>query len=415
MWTIAIGALTCLAWFWLLFFRGRFWQTHLQLTAQPLSKKHQTFNWPSVCAIVPARNEADMIPQTLGALLNQSYQGHFSVILVDDQSHDETVQEAKKTAVLSKHPERLTIVSAPPLPEGWAGKVWAMQTGLLHVPVDTDFLWFTDADIFHPPHSLERLVDKACRESFDLVSIMVRLHFTGFWGSLMIPAFVYFFAKLYPFRWVSRDHHPKAAAAGGSILVRHSFIGTEDGLAPIAGALIDDCSLARLVQSRRGKLWLGLGNEVTSLRAYPGLGAVWKMVTRSAFVQLRYSLWLLLGTVLGMLLLYVCPVVLACTSLFRIVEKLILPATENFLHIPGTQLLLSAALNVSAWVLMSISFIPILRWYRVQTWRAALLPLCGFFYTCMTIDSARRFWQQHADAWKGRPFQPMPNKPTRHP
>ncbi|MCL6453334.1 MAG: glycosyltransferase [Alicyclobacillus sp.] len=392
------GGVLLLAWLWLLFFRGGYWRTDLRLDARP-SKEGASLDgaWPSICAIVPARNEADMLPHTLGALLEQMYDGPFSVVLVDDHSDDGTADAARRIAAASRHPERLTVVSAPPLPAGWAGKVWAMHTGIRNAPADAAFFLFTDADIHHPPHSVARLVEQAQTQGFDLVSLMVRLRFETFWGALMIPAFVYFFAKLYPFRWVSTRSRKTAAAAGGSLLVRSHFVQQEDGLTPMAGALIDDCAMAKLVQSRGGALWLGLGDDVTSLRAYPGLRDVWNMVARSAFVQLRYSGWWLFGTVIGMLTLYAGPVVLSLLSLGQALTSTA-PATA----------LAAACLNLGAWLAMTVSFAPILRWYRVSAWCAPLLPVCGFLYTCMTVDSARRFFRRQADAWKGRPYQALP-------
>lgn len=400
MWLAAgiIGVMAFLAWLWLLLFRGDFWRMSLRLGTQKnreIAVSNHPDTWPSVCAIVPARNEADMLPKTLPALLEQSYDGPFSVILVDDHSEDGTAEIARKIAQASGHPERLTIISADALPPGFVGKVWAQQCGLQHAPHDAEFILFTDADILHPAHSVESLVRKALLHPSDLVSLMVRLRIESFWETLLIPAFVYFFAKLYPFRWVCSPHRQTAAAAGGSILVRHKLVRQDGGLAPIGGALIDDCSLAQLIQSRNGSLWLGLGDDVTSLRAYPKLTDIWNMVARSAFVQLHYSTWLLIGTVAGMLVLYACPVIFGIASVCLL--------GTSTVHVVGWSI--AAATNLCAWLLMSISFLPMLRWYKVDLWKAALLPLDGFLYTLMTIDSARRFWRGHTDAWKGRPYQ----------
>lgn len=350
--------------------------------------------WPSVCVIVPARNEADMLPKTLPALLSQQYDGKYSVVIVDDHSEDSTARTAVEIAQQSGAAERLTVISSPALPEGWTGKVFAQQTGLQHAPADAEYVLFTDADILHPPNSLQTLVRQAANTRADLVSLMVRLDIQGFWASILIPAFVYFFAMLYPFQWVANPRRRTAAAAGGSILVRRKLVARDGGLAPMADALIDDCALAKLVQSRGGTLWLGLGDDVASLREAANLQSIWNMVARSAYVQLKYSFILLVGTVVGMALLYLYPVVLALVSIALLATNEPTPSETMGLIVNGL-----------AWVLMTASFMPMLAWYRVSRWKAMWIPLSGLLYTLMTIDSARRFWLGKEDAWKGRPYR----------
>ncbi|WP_273368449.1 glycosyltransferase [Alicyclobacillus herbarius] len=366
--------------------------THYRAADYP-AEGHPAEDYPSVCVIVPARNEADILPRSLPALLQQDYPGPLRVLLVDDQSEDGTAKVAMEAAAACGRSTRLTILRADRLPKGWAGKVWAMQQGFLaSTPQDT-FLLFTDADIWHPKASVRALVDKARMDKLDLVSRMVRLRTDTFWEKLLIPAFVLFFAKLYPFRRVNNPDARTAAAAGGCILVRRACL-AETGLEPIRGALIDDCALARYVKRRGGRIWLGLGPDVLSLRAYPRLRDIWRMVARSAFVQLRYSGLLLLGTVCGMVFLYLLAPV-----------SLLVAALEVGAGGGGAgQAVWALVLAAAATLLMSVSFSPMLRWYGVSCAFAPLLPLAAFLYTAMTVDSARRFWFGGRDMWKGRPF-----------
>lgn len=374
------GFATLLTWGWLLLFHGRFWRLSERL-ADNLAVPAR---WPSVTAVVPARDEADVIATSLGSLLAQDYPGHFHVIIVDDGSSDGTAEVARKGAGLS---DRLTVVSAAPREAGWVGKVHAMNQGLLAMP-DTpgrqpDFVLFTDADIGHPPDGLRRLVSQAEASRLDLVSLMVRLHCRSLWERLLIPAFVFFFAKLYPFRWVTDPRHATAAAAGGCMLLRRTLLERIGGLAPIRDALIDDCALAAQVKRHGGRLWLGLSDETTSLRPYRGLGEIWRMVARSAFTQLRHSCLLLAGTLFGMLLLYLLPPLLLLS----------LPLHDN-----GPAALAGGV----AWFLMALAYVPTLRRYRQPLPCALLLPLAGALYTAMTLDSARRHWLGQGGLWKGR-------------
>ncbi|WP_067922500.1 glycosyltransferase [Alicyclobacillus shizuokensis] len=403
-WLLLLLVLALAAWVYLLCAHGGYWRTHIGLPAAlpadaravPATDKRDTCSvasggYPPVCVIVPARNEAEILPRSLPGLLRQDYPGRLRVVLVDDQSEDGTAEVARDVAQSCGRAERLSVVRVDSLPAGWAGKVWAMQQGFLSTSAEDAFLVFTDADIWHPPTSIRALVDKAEAEDLQLVSRMVRLRTDSFWEKLLIPAFVLFFAKLYPFRWVNRDKSRVAAAAGGCILVRRACL--PDGLLPIRSALIDDCALARWVKGRGGRIWLGLGPDVLSLRSYSRLGDIWRMVARSAFVQLRYSGWLLAGVVLGMTFLYLLPPMCAMVEFIRLIAG-----------VAATPDAWALALGAATWLLISVSFWPMLRWYGVNGAWAPLLPLAALLYTGMTMDSARRFWLGGKDMWKGRPF-----------
>jgi len=272
----AVAALTVLGWLYLLLLHGGYWRARERLAADLPAPAR----WPSVVALVPARDEAETIGETLRSLLGQAYPGSFRVVLIDDGSRDGTAAIAHALAS-GADADRLSVVAGRPLPAGWTGKLWALQQGLDAVaasPPATDWLLFTDADIRHGPGQLDRLVRQAEARGCDLVSLMVRLRCENRWERLLIPAFVYFFQKLYPFAWIADPRRRTAGAAGGCVLVRRSRLDGLGGLAAIRNRLIDDCALARAVKESGGRIWLGLAEDSVSLRAYPDLDAVWQMV-----------------------------------------------------------------------------------------------------------------------------------------
>jgi hopene-associated glycosyltransferase HpnB len=353
--------------------------------------------WPAVDIIVPARNEADILPETLPTLLNQCYPGRLRIFLIDDQSEDNTGHVALGLAGRNAR-HGFNLVRTEPRPAGWTGKLWALEQGWRSSAKNASpLVLFTDADIAHEPLSLIRLVGCCLNGDYDLVSLMARLQVGDFWSRLLVPAFVYFFALLYPFRWIGDPARKTAGAAGGCVLLRRTALDHAGGLASIADALIDDCSLGQLIKRRGrqgpGRIWLGFTREVVSRRPCPGLATVWHMVVRTAFVQLRFSWLLLLATVLGMSLVFLVPPVCA------LVGTLLLAA-----GLPGVTILWPLLIGVTAFLIMARTFRPMVRWYDQPTWRACLLPLAAFLYTLMTLDSARRFVQGAGGDWKGRTY-----------
>ncbi|MDM9381164.1 glycosyltransferase [Chlorogloeopsis sp. ULAP01] len=388
---LSLAFLSLLIWIGLLIWRGQFWQIDRQIEVAQTTDERL----PSVCAVIPARNEADLLPITLRSLLTQEYPGFFTIVLVDDRSTDETAKVAKQTAEVLHKDNQLQIITAKPLPSGWTGKLWAMEQGV-QTAIETlqskslpepDYFLFTDADIEHESANLHQLVAKAQQEDLELVSVMVQLRCENMWEKLLIPAFVFFFQKLYPFRWVNNPNKSTAAAAGGCILIRKEALKRIGGIQVIRQALIDDCALAHAVKSSGNRrIWLGLSELARSLRPYPSLGTIWDMVARTAFTQLNYSPLLLAGTVFGMTLVYIVP-----------------PLSLLMGCLTGNYLL--AAIGLSAWLLMSLTYLPIIRFYKCSSWLALCLPGIAFVYTLMTVDSAIRHWQGRGGAWKGRVYQ----------
>jgi hopene-associated glycosyltransferase HpnB len=381
----AIGCVSLVIWIVLLVGRGGFWLPRPQLHATQQTSEDQ--QQPiSVVAVIPARDEEAVIGETLPTVLSQDFAGELRVILVDDRSEDRTTAIAQQAAEQSDFAHRLTILSGTHLPEGWAGKVWAMNQGATQAAAESaDYIWFTDADIAHDPGVLQALVQKAVTEDLDLVSVMAQLRIDSRWDRLLIPAFVYFFAKLYPFRFVNNPRLRTAGAAGGCILVHRKTLEDAGGIAAIRSALIDDCALGTLIKRHGGRVWLGFTRAVRSVRIYGPLKSVWDMVARSAFHQLNYSIFKLVGTIIGMLLIYAAPPAITLAGILTSKVGL-------------------AALGGATWALMALSFIPILRHQQAGIWQAPLLPVAGILYTAMTVSSAWRHATGRGGMWKGRPY-----------
>ena len=375
---IGIAALSLLIWLYLFLFNGHFWQIWIAdadgRTVPPLGR------WPSVTAIVPARNEAASIEEAVKSLARQDYRGDFSIVVVDDHSDDGTGDLARKTAEDSGSRAAVEVLEAPQLLAGWTGKLWALQAGIDAAAMKrVDFLWFTDADVVHGPETLTELVACAEREAYDLTSLMVLLQADTFAEKLVIPPFLYFFLMLYPPRRIANTEARTAGAAGGCMLLRSSALTRIGGLATIRGEVIDDCSLAGAVKNGGGRIWMGLTRKSASLRRYVGFGELRDMIARTAFTQLNYSVLRLTGTLLGLLLTFVAPVVLALSTN----PKVWLPA-------------------LLAWCLMSASFLPAVVFYRLSPIWSPFLPIAAVFYAYATFLSAVRYWLGRGGQWKGR-------------
>lgn len=373
-----LGAAILGIWLHLFFGRGWFWRVS-KLDADG-EKVEPPNDWPSVVAVVPARDEAATIGRVATSLIHQDYPGRFSIVIVDDHSQDATASIATQVAAENRAAGRLRIVPSTSLPEGWTGKLWALNTGVASAEAASpDFFWFTDADVTHAPDTLRRLVSKAVRDRFDLTSLMVLLHASSLPERALIPPFLYFFLMLYPPKWISDDELRTAGAAGGCVLLKRQALERIGGFAAIRGEVIDDCALARTVKQKNGRVWMGLTRKSVSLREYVTFAEVRDLIARTAFTQLRYSPLLLAGTVAGMLLTYLAPLILLLTHDFS-----------------------ARILGASAWLLMTVSFVPTARFYRISSVWAFFLPLAALFYTYATWLSAVRYWLGKGGQWKGR-------------
>jgi hopene-associated glycosyltransferase HpnB len=379
-----VGGASLAIWLYLLLGRGGFWRgAERDDTLLPGRADAPAIGaWPDVVAIVPARDEAEVIARSVGSLLGQTYPGRFSIVLVDDGSSDGTGEIARAAAEGANAADRLTVLRGSEPPPGWTGKLWAMQRGFEHVQADepaAEFVLFTDADIaYGTPDALETLVRGALARKTVLTSLMVKLRCDSLPEKILVPAFIFFFQKLYPFAWVNDPQSKVAAAAGGSMLVRRDALAASGGLAAIRHAIIDDCALGALLK-RQGPIWLGLTERVVSLRPYPAFADIRRMVTRSAYAELRYSPLRLLGAIAGMAVTYLAP-----------------PLLAFFADGPAR------AMGIAAWAIMAVVYWPTLRAYgRSPAWGLAL-PLVAATYTGFTVDSAIQHWRGRGGAWKGR-------------
>jgi hopene-associated glycosyltransferase HpnB len=327
-----------------------------------------------VTVLIPARNEVEVIEQALRSVVEQG--SGLKVILVDDSSEDGTVEKARQITI-----QNLRIIQTAPLPVGWSGKLWALEQGRQNVT--TPYTLLLDADIKLAPGMITAVREKMRREDIPFISLMAVPSMSGIWEKLLMPAFVYFFKVLYPFRWVNSHHMSAAAAAGGCILLKNRLLDQIGGFESIKSAVIDDCALARQVKSEGFKIWLGLTHSVKSVRNYKHPREIWNMVARTAFAQLHYSAGLLALCTLVMVLAYWLPVI----TLF---------ASSNALI---------RYLSLSSVMIMVLTYLPILRFYhRSRSW-ALCLPLIAALFLGMTWTSAVRYWRGERTRWKGRAYQ----------
>jgi hopene-associated glycosyltransferase HpnB len=373
-----VGLLAFVIWLYLLLARGGFWLTRERDDGTDIRRPGR---WPAVVAIVPARNESDVIVQSIDSLLRQDYPGALRVVLVDDGSSDGTAAAALRASRAVASGRRLDVLTGAALPAGWTGKLWALEQGTRHAKASgeaIDYFLLTDADIGHASDNLRNLVARAEQEGRVLVSLMAKLSCTTWAERFLIPAFVFFFQMLYPFAWVAQKDRKLAAAAGGCMLVRCDALERAGGIAAVRSEIIDDCALARRLK-RQGPIWLGLTRRTTSLRPYDGFLKIGRMVSRSAYAQLGYSALALAGTVVAMALVYLAPPLLAL-----------------FAEGPAQWL------GMGAWLLMAISFQPMLRFYWLSPLWGLALPAIGTVYTYFTLQSAFDVWRGRGGMWKDR-------------
>ena len=372
-----VASMLLAIWLYLLAGRGGFWLGR--------QRDHEvgagSAPWPAVAAVIPARDEAESVGKTIASLLQQNYPGEFRVILVDDQSRDSTAEVARSTAAVLGAADRLTVLPGRTPPTGWTGKLWAQQQGIELAeiaPQSPAYLLLTDADIVYAQDALTPLVVQAQTNGYALTSLMAKLRCESLAERMFVPAFIFFFQMLYPFAWANDPRRSTAAAAGGCMLVRREVLRQAGGMAAIRSALIDDCALAKRLKAD-APIWIGLTERVHSIRTYPAVADIRRMVARTAYAQLNYSPLLLAGTVFGLAITYFVPVALA-------------------LFASGV----AQVLGILAWLAMAIAFQPTLRFYRVSPAWGLALPAIAAIYMAFTIDSAYQHARGRGGMWKGR-------------
>jgi len=368
VWTI-FALLGAVIWLSILMLPWNPWRTREFLDASsPLPEEDLS----DITALIPARNEAEMLKTTLPALRAQGR--GLKIIVIDDQSTDTTTETARRAAG-----EKILVVSGKPVPPGWSGKLWALQQGLRHVRTPLTLL--LDADIETLPGILGGLRIAMKEKNVQMISLMASLRMETFWERLLMPAFIFFFKLLYPFRLSNNPLSGVAAAAGGCILLETRPLAQIGGFKALRGELIDDCALARRIKARGNKTWIGLTHSVRSIRPYDDLGTIWNMVARTAFTQLHYSGFLLA----------LCTVVMALSFLMPMLGPIIPGGTARLLCLMG-------------FIVMMLVYLPTLKFYERSGWWALTMPLIGALYLAMTWTSAIRYWQGKGSQWKGRVY-----------
>ncbi len=365
-----------LIWIYLIAFRGGFWRISTSMASQ------EPANAPAkrIQVVIPARNEAAGIAETISSLLSQRFPGPIEITLIDDGSTDGTADLASAAAERVGRASQLTILRAEPPAPGWTGKLWALSHGVAHASARApDYFLFTDADIRHGPESIATLVGTAEAGPYDLASFMVKLKCVTMAEKALIPAFVYFFLQLYPPSWIQSPNSKTAGAAGGCILIRPSALAGIGGIAAIRGEVIDDCALARAVKRTGGRVWMGLTAKTQSMRSYGSYSEIGRMISRTAFNELGHSTLLLIVTLVALFLTYLLPVILLFTGSFRCI-----------------------VLGATAWLLMAATYLPVVRFYRRSPFWAMALPLVTLFYAGATMHSAAQYWRGRGGEWKGR-------------
>jgi hopene-associated glycosyltransferase HpnB len=396
---VILAGLTFCVWAYLLLARGFFWRVKSNLWVPPVSSPLADVG-KRVTAVIPARNEADTIGNCVTSLLRQSIPD-VRVIVVDDGSTDATADAARAAAANLNASARLTVITGQPLPPGWTGKLWAVDQGVQHaLNSPPDFLLLTDADIEHGPDTVATLIAISESGPFDLASYMVKLHCSSTAEKFLIPAFVYFFFQLYPPAWIADPRSKTAGAAGGCMLVRPSALARSGGIDAIRSEIIDDCALARAIKSSGGRVWLGLTDSSRSLRAYGTFSEIGRMISRTAFNQLHHSALVLIATILALAVTYLLPIVqLGCGW-----PTLAGVARVGFSAIGCPTLAGVARVGFSAlaFTLMTLSYLPMVRFYRLNPLWALTLPLAAIFYMGATVWSAIQYWSGRGGQWKGR-------------
>lgn len=377
---LAIAIISCLIWIYLAAAHGGFWRINPFIASAASAAKNPI----PVVAVVPARDEADVIARCITSLLRQ-HGAVVHVVLVDDSSSDGTTSAARAAAEAVNLAHRLTVIPGLPLPAGWSGKLWAVQQGVeAALRFNPGFILLTDADIVHAPDNIQHLIAHTESGNYDLVSLMVKLHCQSFAERALIPAFVFFFLMLYPPSWIANSRRKVAGAAGGCILIRPDALRKAGGIAAIRHEIIDDCALAARVKRSGGRVWLGLAPDTHSVRPYTSFAAIGRMISRAAFNQLQHSTLLLLVVILGLAITYLAP-----------------PALLLSHHV------VPVLLGAATWLLMAMCFWPTVKLYGLNPLWTMLLPAIALFYMGATVHSAFKFWTGKGGEWKGRVQDPV--------
>ncbi len=388
---LGFAGLSLLIWLYLTLFHHGFWRRR-----EFLPQKANQLDWPDIISITPARNEQSVIKRSISSLLSQDYAGQYQIILVNDNSEDDTLKHAQSVINAARNSHRVKILQAPPLEPGWSGKLWALHNGFKSIPESKrpDYYWLSDADIIHAPDTLARLVTLARQNDLAMTSLMVTLNCKTFWEGLIIPAFIYYFQMLYPFAATANPKSHFAGGAGGCILIRRDALEAIGGISAIKETLIDDCALAAAIKQRGYNIWLGHGTDSHSIRESAKLVDLWKMVTRTAFTQLNFSYLRLFGAIFGMVIMYAGPVLAVFSGLASGYWPL-------------------SVIGAVTWSLMAVTYAPTIRAYGRSPLASLLMPLTAHLFMAMTLHSAWLHLKGSHSGWRGRIYSHQNSQNTK--
>lgn len=363
-----VSVVSCFVWLVILILPWQPWR--ITESWEPDQQKYENASLSDLTILIPARNEASVIKNTISSVIRQAAEAH--IIVIDDNSEDQTAEIA-----LNAGNSNLKVIEGKARPEGWSGKLWALEQGREHIQTNTVML--LDADIELKERTAAGLYNRLQRSSFSFLSLMSKPSLSGFWDRLLMPAFIYFFKLLYPFKLSNSASSQIAAAAGGCVMMKKEVLEQINGFNSIKDTLIDDCALAKQVKSHGFRTWLGLSHSAQSKRPYSGFAELWDMVARTAYTQLHCSIFLLFTCTAMMLLIFWIPV-------------------AGLFILSGYALLIP----VCALLIMMITLIPVLHYYRLNVSRALLFPATATLFLAMTWSSALRYWKGERMRWRGR-------------
>ena len=386
--TIAISA-----WVYIILLHGRkfpysdnyFWSNKIIFEKKYYFNEKEREIKKQVCVLLPARNESKTITKTLRSIINQK-SIFLEVIVINDQSNDGTDNVARKTFEKYKF-KNYKIIDGDNLPNGWSGKIWALNQGMNEAIKNkkNDYVLLIDADIVIDDDLIVSLTEIAMKEKIGMISLMAKLNCESLWEKILIPPFIYFFQKLYPFNYVNDFNNKLAAAAGGCIFSEISIFKKNNLFEIIKNEIIDDCNLAKQIK-KKTRIWLGLTDKVRSIRIYDNINSICSMISRCAYAQLKNSIIYLIISIFSMITLY----------LSGFIGVMTFSSHNSFYVLIASVFLILSSLLV---------FIPTINFYKINRIFIFTLPFSAILYMFMTIISAFNFYFLKGNDWKGRKYK----------
>lgn len=359
---------------------------------------------PRVSILVPARNEAEMLPKTLPGLLQQNYPD-YEVVLVDDGSSDGTGDVAERIA-RSLPPEaaaRLRLIrSREALPPGWVGKNHALHLAFESVCAQasssarpSEWVLATDADIVFHPQALRAGLSIAEQKQADLVTIFAFMQCESFWEKLMMPGFGLLISSVFPQKLINSPRASVALASGGYILMRREVWAKQGGYRAIQSEMIDDLNTARLVKHSGHRIFASATRDLISTRMYESFSEVWEGLRKNAFAGHRFNIVKALAAAGGYLLCNALP--LGVLAWFGV----------RWLSGGGKAVgpeVTAVTLAAAEYFLVGLLHMPVLRYLYIGAGYGLLSPLAATLYAVITVESMLRTLAGGGVSWKARQY-----------